>query len=179
METFSLGEKGNKQSPVCQIGAQRGGELWRKKPGSQPALECGSSGKDTDTSKLLKCPAISGSVVILPVQSRGPAAPARLARGFDVGQSVQQAGFCESPWHVQLVRSCGVGAENSVVRPRYSSLSPIWQQHVFSHGAHHLQWLYCWISAGLTLTAGPSPALCYTGVSFWNITMGATRFRPL
>lgn len=61
--------KGEKQSSVCQADTKGRGGLWRRKHGSQSALEHGSSGRDSlqhaDTPKFLKCPGISALVLIM------------------------------------------------------------------------------------------------------------------
>ena len=85
---------GNKQSSVCQADAERSGGLWRRKPQSAP--ERGSLGRHSlqhaDTPKFLKCPGISGSALVLIMQSKGTAAPAVLGGGSG-GRAVGAAGW--------------------------------------------------------------------------------------
>lgn len=88
--------KGNKRSAVCQADARRSGGLRRRKPGSQSALERGSLGRDSlqhaDAPKFLKRPGISGSALVLVMQSKGPAAPAVLGGGSG-SRAVSAAGW--------------------------------------------------------------------------------------
>lgn len=86
-DLFTVG-KDNKESLVCQVDAQRSGGLWKRKPGSQSALECGSLERDSlqhaDTSVCLKCPGIPGSALILLMQVKGPTSLAMLGRGSGI-----------------------------------------------------------------------------------------------